>query len=175
MAKLLYSATMSVDGFIAGPGGDMSWLSEHVGEKNETADRLLEQIGAIVCGAVTFFGDDPNRDTDAEGAFGGQYDGPVVLLTHRPPHSPPEGVAVATDLESAVDMAKEMAGDKYVNILGADVARQCIEQQLLDEILVFTAPVLLGDGVRLFDRPGGSAVRMEQLPAETESWFRVVY
>ncbi len=133
MAKLLYSATMSVDGFIAGPGGDMSWLSEHVGEKNETADRLLEQIGAIVCGAVTFFGDDPNRGTDAEGAFGGQYDGPVVLLTHRPPQPPPEGLVVATDLESAVATAKEMAGDKYVNILGANVARQCIEQQLLDE------------------------------------------
>ena len=175
MAKLLYSATMSVDGFIAGPGGYMSWLSEHVGEKNQTADRLHEQNRAIVCGAVTFFGDDPNRGTDAEGAFGGQYDGPVVLLTHRPPQPPPEGLVVATDLESAVATAKEMAGDKYVNILGANVARQCIEQQLLDEILVFTAPVLLGDGVRLFDRPGGRAVRMEQLSQETESWFRVVY
>lgn len=175
MAKLLYSATMSLDGFIAGPGGDMAWLSEYVGEENEAADRLLSQVGAILCGAVTFFGDDPNRGTDAEGAFGGQYDGPVVLLTHRPPEPAPPGVTVATDLQSAVDAAKRDAGEKYVNILGADVARQCIEEQLLDEILVFTAPVLLGDGVRLFSAPGGRLVRLEQLSSEVEKWFRVVY
>ena len=31
MAKLLYSATVSLDGFIAGPEGDMSWLTEYLG------------------------------------------------------------------------------------------------------------------------------------------------
>lgn len=175
MAKLLYSATMSLDGFIAGPGGDMSWLTEFVGEKNETADRLLGQIGSILCGAVTFFGDDPNRGTDAEGAFGGQYDGPVVLLTHRPPEKPIEGVAVATDLRTAIEQATEAAGEKYVNVLGADVARQCIDDGVLDEILVFFVPVLLGDGVRLFHSDGGKTVHLEQLPGESEHWYRLVY
>lgn len=166
---------MSLDGFIAGPNGDMSWLSEHVGETNETAERLLAQVGSILCGAVTFFGDDPNRGTDAEGAFGGQYDGPVVLLTHQPPEPPPEGVVVSTDLRSAVEQAKEAAGEKYVNILGADVARQCIDEGLLDEILVFVAPALLGDGVRLFHRSGGANVHLDRMPGETEHWYRVVY
>lgn len=175
MAKLLYSATMSLDGFIAGAGGDMSWLSQYASEENDTADRLLTQVGAILCGAVTFFGDDPNRGTDAEGAFGGQYDGPVVLLTHRPPDNPIPGVEVSTDLHDAVDRAKNAAGENYVNILGADVARQCIEEQLLDEILVFTVPILLGDGTRLFDKPGGAEIQLEPLPDETEGWYRVVY
>ncbi|SNS93127.1 dihydrofolate reductase family protein [Rhodococcoides kyotonense] len=175
MAKLLYSATMSLDGFIAGPGGDMSWLSEYVGEQNDTADRLLAQVGAILCGNVTFGGDDPNRGTDNEGAFGGQYDGPVVLLTHRPPAEPPAGVTVATDLPSAVDAARDAAGERYVNVLGADVARQCIEEKLLDEILVFTAPILLGDGVRLFSRPGGDSVRLRRLSGEVEHWYSVEY
>jgi dihydrofolate reductase len=44
------------------------------------------------------------------------------------------------------------AGDKYVNVLGASTAQQCLEAGVLDEILVLVAPVLLGDGVRLFDR-----------------------
>ena len=88
MARLIYSATASLDGFIAGPGGDMSWLTEHIGGENPTADRVLARTGAILVGRVTFGGDDPNAGTDAEGAFGGQYDGPVVVLTHRPPEDP---------------------------------------------------------------------------------------
>jgi dihydrofolate reductase len=59
-------------------------------------------------------------------------------------------------------------------VLGADVARQCLEAGLLDEILMFVAPIMLGDGVRVFDHPGGAEVRLEQLPATTEHWYRVV-
>ncbi|MBY6414098.1 dihydrofolate reductase family protein [Rhodococcus sp. BP-252] len=175
MATLLYSATMSLDGYIAGPDGDMSWLSEYMGEPNETADRLLARVGSVLCGNATFGGDDPNRGTENEGAFGGQYDGPVVLLTHRPPVEPPAGVTVATDLLSAIDAATDAAGEKYVNVLGADVARQCIEERLLDEILVFTVPVLLGDGVRLFSSQGGHRVRLERLSGEVEHWYRIRY
>ncbi|MEH1100867.1 dihydrofolate reductase family protein [Micromonospora sp. CPCC 205561] len=63
-----------------------------------------------------------------------------------------------------------------MSVLGADVARQCIEIGALDEILVYITPVLLGDGVRLFDRPGGSLVRLEVLEAENLSIrSRIVY
>jgi dihydrofolate reductase len=179
MATVIYSATASLDGFIAGPGGDMSWLSEHVGGQNEAADRLLARLGALLVGRVTHDGDDPNAGTDAEGAFGGQYDGPVVVLTHRPPDDPPSacsphGVEFATDLVTAVRRAKALAGDRDVNVLGADVAAQCLEAGLLDEVLMFFVPVLLGDGVPMFRRPGGERVRLERLPGETEHWYRVV-
>ena len=50
MAKLLYSATMSLDGFIAGPGGDMSWLTEYLGP-NPLLDELITRIGAVLAGA----------------------------------------------------------------------------------------------------------------------------
>ena len=78
MARLLYSATMSLDGYIAGPGGDMSWLAEHLGGENPTADRLLASVGALLVGNTTFGGDDPNRGTDREGAFGGAYHGDTL-------------------------------------------------------------------------------------------------
>lgn len=48
MAKLLYSVTMSVDGFIAGPGGDMSWLAEYLGP-NPAVDDLIGDIGCPAC------------------------------------------------------------------------------------------------------------------------------
>ncbi|MEU0484103.1 dihydrofolate reductase family protein [Streptosporangium sp. NPDC006013] len=68
---------------------------------------------------------------------------------------------------------------RYVNILGADTARQCLEAGVLDEILVFVVPVMLGDGVRLFDHPGGTNVKLErveltEVPHATSIRFRVV-
>jgi dihydrofolate reductase len=179
MGRTLYSATMSLDGFIAGAGGDMSWLTEYVGG---TADPLVEDliagIGALLIGNRTFHGDDPNRGTPNEGAFGGAWHGPQFVLTHHAPDTPVPGVTFAGDVREAVAMATAAAGDRYVNILGADVGRQCLEAGLLDEILVFVAPVLLGDGVRLFDHPGGTRVRLERLhrgegSTAAQLWYRV--
>ncbi|MEU6730493.1 dihydrofolate reductase family protein [Nonomuraea wenchangensis] len=178
MSKLLYSATMSLDGFIAGPGGDMSWLAPYLGP-DPFVDDLAGRIGSLLVGRRTFGGDDPHRGTEGEGqAFGGGWSGPQVVLTHHAPAEPVPGVVFAGDLGTAVATAKEAAGGKYVNVLGADVARQCLEAGVLDEILVFIAPVLLGDGVRLFDRPGGVPVHLERLnvtqaPQATHLWWRV--
>ena len=169
MSSLLYSATMSLDGFIAGAGGDMQWLTKHLAEPNPEAASVMDDIGALLVGANTNSGDDPNAGTDKEGAFGGEYSGPVVVLTHHPPED--DGAEAntwfASDLASAVALSKELAGDsRYVNVLGADVARQLIEAGELDEVLVFVAPVLLGDGVRLFEHPGGTEVALR--PRDTD-------
>jgi dihydrofolate reductase len=177
MAKMLYSATMSLDGFIAGPGGDMSWLTPYLGP-NPTADELVAQVGALLIGHRTFGGDDPNRGTEKEGAFGGAWSGPQFVLAHSPSTELP-GTTFVDDLATAVAAAKAAAGDKYVNILGADVARQCLQAGVVDEILAFVAPVLLGDGVRLLDWPGGTEVRLERLsveqaPLATGLWYRVL-
>ncbi|MCX4472246.1 hypothetical protein C5N14_28720 [Micromonospora sp. MW-13] len=178
MAKLLYSVTMSLDGFIAGPGGDMSWLTAHLGP-NPAVEALIADIGALLVGNRTFGGDDPHRGTEREGkAFGGGWSGPQFVLTHRPPDRPVPGVTFVGDLAGAVAAATAAAGDRYVNVLGASVARQCLAAGALDEILVCVAPVLLGDGVRLFDHPGGADVRLERVhvseaPRATNIRYRV--
>jgi dihydrofolate reductase len=180
MGKVLYSATMSLDGFIAGPGDDMSWLTEHLGP-NPTIDELIGEIGALLVGNRSFHApDDPYKgDPEREGkAFGGGWEGPQFVLTHHPPETPVPGVTFVTDLDRAVAAAKDAAGDKYVNIIGASVAKQCLESGALDEILVCVAPVLLGDGVRLFDDPGGTNVKLERIsvthvPHAANLWFRV--
>jgi dihydrofolate reductase len=176
VSRLLYSATMSLDGFIAGPGGDMSWLAEHLGTPGPDVDGLMRGIGALLVGKRTFTGDDPNKGTDAEGAFGGAWRGPSIVLTHDTPAADgAPDVTYAGDLHTAIAAAKEAAGGLYVNVLGAEVARQCLEAGELDEILVFIAPVLLGDGTRLFEHPGGTNVRLEPIhPGRTGLWFRVI-
>ena len=159
----MYSVTMSLDGFIAGPGGDMSWLTPYLGP-NPAVDALIGEIGALLVGNRTYGGDDPHRGTPKEGkAFGGGWDGPQFVLTHHAPARPVPGVTFVGDLASAVAAAKAAAGDKYVNVLGADTARQCLDAGVLDEIVTLIAPVLLGDGVRLFDHPGGRTVRLERI------------
>jgi len=178
MARFLYSVTMSLDGFIAGPDGDMSWLAPHLGP-NPEAEALVTRIGALLVGARTWGGDDPNRGTDKEGPFEGGYAGPQVVLTHHAPADPPAGTTFATDLATAVDLASAAAGDRYVNVLGADVARQLLDIGALDEVLTYVAPVLLGGGTRLFSSPGGREIRLErthvtELPHATGLWFRVV-
>lgn len=89
------------------------------------------------------------------------------------------GVTFVGDLHTAVTVAKEAAGDKYVNVLGASTAKQCLDAGELDEVLTLIAPVLLGDGVRLFDHPGGTNVRLERVRVTeaaqaTNLWFRVL-
>jgi len=179
MATVLYSATMSLDGFIAGPGGDASWMTEHLGP-NPLVDELIPRIGALLVGHRTFGGDDPHRGTEKEGKpFGGGWEGPQFVLTHHAPDTAVPGVTFVGDLDSGLAAARAAAGDKYVNVLGATTARQCLDAGALDEILVLIAPVMLGDGTRLFDRPGGDNVRLERLslsqaPQATNLWFRVV-
>ena len=97
MSKVLYSVTMSLDGFIAGPGGDMSWLTPYLGP-NPEVDALQERIGALLIGNRTFRGDDPNKGTDQEGAFGGTWSGPSFVLTHDAQEAAVSGVSFAVDL-----------------------------------------------------------------------------
>jgi len=112
MGKMLYSATMSLDGFIAGPGGDMSWLTRHFGS-NPMVERLIGETGALLVGNRTFRGDDPHKGTAGEGEpFGGGWTGPQFVLTHHSPDTPVPGVTFIGDLDGAVAAARAAAGEK---------------------------------------------------------------
>ncbi len=180
MARLLYSATMSADGFIAGAGGDMSWLARFIGGEDKAVEALIPRIGSLLVGNRTYGGDDPNRGREGEGEpFSGAWHGPQFVVTHDPPASAPPDIHFHTDLAEAIAAAKEAAGERYVNVLGAEVARECLELGELDEVLVLVAPILLGDGTRLFDHPGGAEVDLERIgvevePTATHLWFGVV-
>jgi dihydrofolate reductase len=175
MSKVLYHVTMSLDGFIAAPGDDMSWLTGNTGP-NETVDEVLPQIGALLLGHRTYY-----PATSAEGEpYGGLVDAPQFVHTKQDPSTAAAGFTfISGSIEHAVATAAAAAGGKYVAILGASTARKCLEAGLLDEILVHVAPLMLGDGVRLFDHPGGTNVRLERVkvtesPTVTNIWMRVV-
>ena len=176
MSKMLWHITMSLDGFVAGPGDDMEWLGDYFGP-NPTADEILGQIGAVLIGAWTWRG----AKTDEGKVYGGAWTGPQFVLTHAAPDTAATGFTfVSGDIGAVVRRVKAAVGNKYVAILGPSTAKQVLDAGLLDEILVHIAPVLLGDGVRLFNLPGGANVKLERIglthsPKVTNLWLRVRY
>ena len=169
MGKVLWHTMMSLDGFIAGPDDDMRWVFGVDGGAGETAHEVVRSAGALLVGRRT----QDVEDRLQPGFYGGRFRGPFFVLRHDPPSEPPvvkgvTGQFIDVDIEQAVRIAKDAAGERNVVILGANVARQSLEAGLLDEIIVHIAPVLVGDGVRLFNRPDGQGVKLESISSVQE-------
>ena len=108
---------------------------------------------------------------------------PVVVVTHTVPQEwAYEGspfTFVTDGVESAIEKARKIAGDKNIGVGGADITRQCLKLGLLDEIQIDLVPVLLGQGVRLFEYLGIEPIELEktgvrEAPGVTHLSFYVV-
>lgn len=166
---VIWHVTMSLDGFIAGPGDAMGWMAGYAGPDPEV-DELIASIGAILSGRRTYDVGSKQRDPAFQRPYGGAWTGPIFVLTHRPVRSPdPNLLFFTADISRAIATAQRAAKGKNVVVFGADVARQCISKGLLDELFVHIAPVLLGDGVRLFAQPGAVPVKLEPISVSQPS------
>jgi dihydrofolate reductase len=153
--KIVVNRAMSLDGFIAGPGDAMDWVFDFLAPD---AFPHIAATGAMLAGRRTYeVGKRMDAGRERGSPSGGEtspFPGPVFVLTHEPPEPPDPAVTFLTgDIGEAVATARSAAGGKNLEILGADVAAQCLRRGLVDEILVYVLPVLLGDGIR-FSSPG---------------------
>jgi dihydrofolate reductase len=162
--KVVVNRSMSLDGFIAGPGHAMDWIFDFMAPDAAWLTETAAATGAMLIGRRT---DEVGRrmGADQEGTAsrgeGYPFSGPMFVLTHRPPDPPDPDVTYLTgDIGEAVATALDAAGGKNLEILGADVAGQCLRRGLVDEILVYVLPVLLGDGIR-FSSPGLARIDLE--------------
>ena len=163
--KVLWHVTLSLDGFIAGPDDGMDWVVRFAGP-NPVVDQVIQIIGAVLSGRRSYdVGRRPGLPPEFRKVFGGAWNGPVFVLTHHAPDDEEDATItfLSDDIRSAVATAFRAAGGKDLLIIGASLARQCIEAGLIDEILVHVAPILLGDGVRFFARQGGEQVALETI------------
>ncbi len=177
MAKVLYHVTMSLDGFIAGPGHTMDWMaaSEEGGQPDETTASesgdssegmaVPATLGAAMAGR---HGYDAGKKSGGE-FYGGAFQGPIFVMTHRPTadEDDPAYTFLSGDIRPAVATALEVANGKDVLIAGGTLAEQCLQAGLLDEIFVHIAPILLGDGIPFFRSTGGFAV-LDPISTTTE-------
>jgi dihydrofolate reductase len=159
---------MSLDGFIAGPGDAMNWIFDFMPGGSETMfPEVMAATGAALIGRRTHEVGKRMSDPDSDEPEPGYDAGALFVLTHQPPAEPYPGITFLTcGVEEAVATALAAAGGKNLEIIGADVAAQCLRAGLVDEIMVFVLPVLLGDGVRLFSSPGMTRIDLE--PLETK-------
>jgi dihydrofolate reductase len=203
MGKVITELSMSLDGFVTGPndgperplgdGGERLFKWYYSGDtalplpgtdmvftvSRASAELLREEWnapGAMVVGRRMF---------DIANAWGGNPPGggPCFVVTHSVPQEwVKEGspfTFVTDGVESAIRRAKQAAGNKNVAVSSANIMQQCIKAGLLDEIYIDLVPVLLGDGVRLFEHLGTTPIELEQTrvveaPGITHLWFRVV-
>jgi dihydrofolate reductase len=170
-----------------------AWQEAHGhegGEANASSavmEEMMENVGAFVMGRNMFGpGRGPWEEHPWDGWWGDDppYHAPVFVLTHheRAPLEMQGGTTfhfVTEGIETALERAKEAAGDKDVALGGgASVAQQYLKAGLLDEMTINVAPVLLGDGARLLDGVGGAGIALEctrviQGPAATHLTYRV--
>jgi dihydrofolate reductase len=177
MGNVIWHVSMSLDGFIAGPGDAMDWAFEYA-EPSAVADEVIRTTGAVIAGRHSY----DVGERDEQEVYGGAWTGPQFVLTHNPPDDAAKNTTItflSGDVRSSVVTALAAAGGKNVVVIGANLARQCIEEGLIDEIIVHLVPVLLGDGVRFFERPGAEKVTLERMSVAesaqvTDLRFRVV-
>ncbi len=152
--RVVVNRAMSLDGFIAGPDHAMDWILDRMSAA--TFPEVMPATGAMLIGRGTYEVGKQMADEDTT------YDGGAkFVLTHEPPDEPDPGVTFLTcDIPEAVATARNAAGGKNLEILGADLASQCLQRGLVDEILVYVLPVLLGDGVRI-STPGLGRIDLE--------------
>ncbi len=156
--KVLWHFTMSLDGFVAGPNHAMDWMGGIVNLRPDITQEYTSTTGAVLGGRDGF-----EAFPDADSTYDGSWQAPVFILTHHPEDAPatPNTVFLNCGVAEAVRIGLEAAGGKNLEILSASIGRQALELGLIDDIDLHIAPVLLGDGIRLFDNPGGSPVALE--------------
>src|SRR5262245_39180331 len=160
--------TMSLDGFIQDRNGSVGALYPELDTLRDTEPmrEAIQHTGAVVMGWNAFA---MAKDPDF---YAGNYEfqAPIFVLTHTPPHKRPKETDqltftfVADGIHSAITQAKVAAGCKDVTVIGgASTVQQCLSAGLADELDIDIMPVLLCGGLRLFEAIGTEYIRLERL------------
>ena len=144
---ILYIAA-SVDGYIAGPNGEIDWLSlvDREGE-DYGYDAFYASVDAIVSGSKTY---------ELAASFGQwPYPGkPTFVFTRRPLKSDRDDVFfLSEEVDSAMEKIKAQGFQRVWLLGGGELVRSFLQHGLIDEYIISTIPVVLGAGIQLFPPP----------------------
>jgi dihydrofolate reductase len=157
--KVLWHFTMSLDGFVAGPNHEMDWMTG-VSFRPGLVQEYVQTTGAVLGGRNGW-----DHFPDASSVYGGAWDGPVFVLTHHlEDATPADGVTFLNcGPAEAVRIGLAAAGGKNLEVFSPTIGRQLLELELIDEIDLHIAPILLGEGIRLYDNPGSAPIRLHRV------------
>ncbi|WP_214323799.1 dihydrofolate reductase family protein [Nonomuraea sediminis] len=169
--KVLWCFTMSLDGLVAGPNHEMGWMTGFT-VRPGLIDEYIESTGAVLGGR-----DGWDATVGRSRPWGGAWHGPIFVLTHHPEDATPADDVTFLNCgpAEAVRIALAAAGGKNLGVFSPNIGAQLLELGLIDEIDLHIAPILLGDGIRLYDNPGGEPIRLHGLEGDPRSAVRVRY
>jgi hypothetical protein len=159
----------------------MSWLSERLGP-NPTVDDLSGRIGSLLVDSRTFRGDDPYQGVaDKAGKpFWRGMERTQFVLTHHVPDAPAPEVTFVGDLPAESPRLRRPPVTS-TSMSSVPTSRRSAWRPVRStrSSCASRPPVLLGEGVRLFERPGGTNVELERLnlahaPQASNIWLRAV-
>ena len=147
MKATVFCAT-SLDGFIARPDGDVSWLGDPSDDDDDGGfSTLMESIDYLVMGRNTF---------EKVLAFGvWPYSKPVIVLTSRKldvPERLSDKVETMSGAPTDVVAALAGRGAKQLYVDGGITVQRFLRAGLIQNIIITTIPVLIGAGIPLFGR-----------------------
>jgi dihydrofolate reductase len=147
MRKIKLFIALSLDGYIAGPGDDLSFLSRFEGEDFGHAE-FSETIDTYIVGRRTY-----DVVMQIAGNFSAvhQYEHCYVVTRHELPDQ--DGVFYQGDVVELARQLKAQPGKDIYCDGGAQIIKALMQEGLVDEFTMFVMPVFLGEGIRLF--PGG--------------------
>jgi dihydrofolate reductase len=170
-----------------------AWRQPHgmeggeVNASTKVVEDSLQNIGATIMGRNMFGGSGPWDAEPWDGWWGENppFHTPVFVVTHHPrePLVKDGGTTftfVTDGIESALRQALKAAGGRDVALGGgADVAQQYLKAGSIDELQIHLVPVLLGDGIRLFDGLGDADIALDcvevvEAPGVTHLTYRLV-
>lgn len=182
MGKVIVGMTMSLDGFVEDKNGSVARLYPDLEALRETESlqQAMRETGAVVMGRHAY--------DMANGDFKGyEFQVPIFVLTHYVPERAAKGENdklkfhfVSDGIQGAMEKAKAAAGDKDVTVVGgASTVQQCLQAKLADELQIDIMPVLLGEGLRLFEHLEGRQIELEsrhvsESPGRIHLKFRVI-
>jgi len=189
MGKVVLDMSISRDGFAAGPDVTIHQPMGKSGERlhkwlfagktevdSQIISTIFETSGAVIVGGQTY-------NVAANEAWGGisPFLMPAFVVTQTIPEQKIDGFTYVTDgIESALSQAQKTAGEKNVWIMGgANLSQSLIKAGSLDEMHIHIVPVLMGNGIRLFENIGSKhieLVRTEMIGSHgaTHLFFRVL-
>jgi dihydrofolate reductase len=178
VSKVIYDMSMSLDGFVTaaeispeeplGIGGERlhEWAAPGTDPRGiSLVEQSVQREGAIIVGRRTH---DQSRPWWGTNGPTGETRTPVFVLTHRESPPPLDGgvyTFVTDGIDSVVEQAKAVAGDKNVGVSGVSVGQQLIDAGHVDEIWIHVVPVLFGSGTRLYEQAGGHHRQLDLVEA----------
>jgi dihydrofolate reductase len=177
--RLIYSMGVSLDGFIAGPGGEIDWSAPDE-ELHRFHNRQMREVGAHLCGRRLYeemlYWETADQDASAAEPvleFAGIWR-QLPKLVFSNSLAQVEGNATLAREDLAAEVAKlRLQPGKDLAVGGAGLAGACIALGLVDEFGLFVSPVVLGGGTPYFPRAAGK-IELELLETRTFA-SRVVY